>query len=542
MPLLTQCHFSASLGVLSHLCIFIRGEHHLRSPLLFRLYLTIAALLVLSEILIHPSNLPSAFKASSCLIASYATSLFTSMTLYRVFFHRLRHFPGPPLAAVSKLYHVSQVLDAKQYLFLDKLRGQYGDYVRTGPNELTIYNPTAVPLIHGSESPCTKADWYDNLEPLHAVNTTRSKQLHEKRRRIWDMGFSQKSLDMYEPRVLYHASQLGSQLTASAGKPVNATEWFSYFAFDVMSELSFGKPLGMLQSGNSHYVRDLLIKGIMVLGPLTPVPWLFHLFGSLPRMTADWLAYRAWVLVQLKQRMQIEKAESSNVMTWLIKASEEGAERWDPTWLEGDAVSMVVAGSEPEASTLTFLFYHLAQTPSAQEKLRAELESTSWSTDARTLQYLPYLNGCVYEALRLHPPLPSGCLRKTPPQGLQIESTFIPGGVTVLTPAYSLGRLESCFERAQDFIPERWYERPEMLRDKNAWIPFNVGTFSLQCGVSIACLLLLVFHANEISRAIWMCWSEHGANGIKDCSCPARSKVYYHVCAWGRWNGISRRL
>ena len=298
------------------------------------------------------------------------------------------------------------------------------------------------------------------------------------------MGFSQKSLDMYEPRVLYHASQLASQFAASAGSPVNATEWFSYFAFDVMSELSFGKPLGMLKSGKSHYVRDLLIKGIMVLGPLTPVPWLFHLFGSLPRMTADWLAYRAWVLVQLKERMQVEKAESSNVMTWLIKAGEEDSEKWDPSWLEGDAVSMVVAGSEPEASTLTFLFYHLAQAPSVQEKLRTELESTSFSTDARTLQYLPYLNGCVYEALRLHPPLPSGCLRTTPPEGLMIDSTLIPGSVTVLTPAYSLGRLERCFERAQEFVPERWYDRPEMLRDKNAWIPFNVGMFALHYPVS----------------------------------------------------------
>ena len=330
MPLLTQCILSAFLGVLSHLCIFKRGEHHLRSPLLFRLYLIVAALLVLSEILIHPTNLASAFKASFFLIASCATALFTSMTVYRVFFHRLRHFPGPPLAAVSRLYHVS--LDAEQYLFLDKLRVQYGDYVRMGPNELMIYNPTAVPLIHGSESPCTKADWYDNLKPLHAINTTRSKRLHEKIRRIWDMGLSQKSLDMYEPRVLYHASQLASQLTASAVEPVNATEWLSYFAFDLMSEFSFGKPLGMLESGKSHYVRDLLIKGIMVLGPLTPVPWLFHLLGSLPRMTADWLAYGAWVLVQWKERMQMEKAESSNYLTWLIKASEEeGGERWHLT-------------------------------------------------------------------------------------------------------------------------------------------------------------------------------------------------------------------
>ena len=80
---------------------------------------------------------------------------------------------------------------------------------------------------------------------------------------------------------------------------------------------------------------------------------------------------------------------------------------------------------------------------------------------------------------------------------------FIPD-ITVLTPVYSLRRLEYCFKRAREFIPERWYERPEMLRDKNAWVPFNVGTFSLQCGVSIPCLFSLVFHADELSRAIWM--------------------------------------
>ncbi len=287
------------------------------------------------------------------------------------------------------------------------------------------------------------------------------------------MGFSQKALDAYEPRVAHYTAQLASGFTASGARPVNATEWFSYFAFDVMSELSFGKPFHMLRDGKSHHVRDLLIDGIMMLGPLTPVPWLFHLFGSLPGMTRKWLAFRAWALAQLKERMGIE-AEKSDVMSWLIKATEED-EKCDMSWLEGDAVSMIVAGSEPEASSLTFLFFHLAQDSAVQVKLRVELEAAGFPLDNRTLQSLPTLNGCINEALRLHPPLPSGCLRNTPPEGLNINGTILPGNITVLTPAYSLGRLESCFENAAYFVPERWSERPEMLRDKTAWIPFNIG-------------------------------------------------------------------
>ena len=35
--------------------------------------------------------------------------------------------------------------------------------------------------------------------------------------------------------------------------------------------------------------------------------------------------------------------------------------------------------------------------------------------------------------------------------------------------------VESCFEQAKDFIPERWYSKPEMIKNKNAFAPFALG-------------------------------------------------------------------
>ncbi len=314
---------------------------------------------------------------------------------------------------------------------------------------------------------------------------TRSKTLHDKRRKLWDMAFSQKALSEYEPRVLHYAEELVASLAAFDGRPANATAWFSYFAFDIMSEITFGKPLNMLRDGKSHYVRDLLNKGVMVLGRATPVPWLFRLIGSFPGMKTDWLAFRSWTSAQLKERMQVQN-DQSNVMSWLMQAGEADNGNWGPLWLEGDALTMIVGGSEPEASSILFLFYHLAQSSSEQEKLRTEYKSAGSPTDARTLQTLPALNGCINEALRLHPPLPSGMLRDTPPEGLNINGKIIPGNTTVLTPAYSLGRLESCFENACKFVPERWYERPEMVRDKSAFMPFNIGrSHIIRCLLSV---------------------------------------------------------
>jgi tryprostatin B 6-hydroxylase len=56
------------------------------------------------------------------------------------------------------------------------------------------------------------------------------------------------------------------------------------------------------------------------------------------------------------------------------------------------------------------------------------------------LQYLQHLNGVINETLRLHPPVPTAIPRLTPPEGIQIADTFVPGNITVWCPPYVTGR------------------------------------------------------------------------------------------------------
>jgi cytochrome P450 len=37
--------------------------------------------------------------------------------------------------------------------------------------------------------------------------------------------------------------------------------------------------------------------------------------------------------------------------------------------------------------------------------------------------------------------------------------------------------VECAFERPDEFIPERWYSRPELIKDKRAYAPFSIGKF-----------------------------------------------------------------
>lgn len=76
-------------------------------------------------------------------------------------------------------------------------------------------------------------------------------------------------------------------------------------------------------------------------------------------------------------------------------------------------------------------------------KLREELEpifTPGSPSECRDIQDAPYLNAVINETLRLHPPVPSGLLRQTPPEGLTIDGTYIPGDVVISAPTWTMGR------------------------------------------------------------------------------------------------------
>ena len=122
----------AIAGFASHLLYYIRGEHHLNASLLFYIYITLAAAILVYHFQINDYAFIEAGQNTSVIIAVYALPLFASIIIYRVFFHRLSSFPGPFLARISKLWHVYHVRYSQNHQFLNNLHKQYGPFVRTG--------------------------------------------------------------------------------------------------------------------------------------------------------------------------------------------------------------------------------------------------------------------------------------------------------------------------------------------------------------------------------------------------------------------------
>ena len=150
----------------------------------------------------------------------------------------------------------------------------------------------------------------------------------------------------------------------------------------------------------------------------------------------------------------------------------------DYQWLRGDTRLTIVGGSDTTAATLTYIFYHLAKDPIHVKKLREELEPLLDEKNVlarEDVSKAQYLDGIVQEALRLHPAIPSGFPRITPPEGIMVGDTFIPGNTTVVLPIYTMQRDERNYGRAEEFIPERWYSKPDLIKRKEVFLTWNIG-------------------------------------------------------------------
>jgi cytochrome P450 family 628 len=240
MSVSQTCGYLAFAGAFSHLLYFRNGEHLRASPTYVVCAVT-APTLIWSYLLYgHATSWTQACVQATVYYLSFMAGLFGSIGAYRAFFHPLRQYPGPFMARITQFwlpYNVSERADSAW--FIDRLHRKYGEYVRIGPNLLSIADPDMVDPIHAPGTRFTKGQWYDVAKPLTTVQQMREKHMHDRHRKsAWDPAFTAGSLRNYEPRILKHANRLMQHLRDTSGQSVNATQWLSFFSFDVMGKFS----------------------------------------------------------------------------------------------------------------------------------------------------------------------------------------------------------------------------------------------------------------------------------------------------------------
>ncbi|KJZ69727.1 hypothetical protein HIM_10896 [Hirsutella minnesotensis 3608] len=310
---------SALLGVGSHAVYFIKGEHHLYATLYAQLLLLGPCALV--SVLVFSGDQPTRAVCFSLLSNGlcYLVGLFTSILTYRLVLHPLRSYPGPLGARISDLWFSSQIAPKRRaFETIQQLHQRYGPFVRIGPSALAITHPEAVETLFGSKSKCIKGDWYDGSASIFVtLHSTRQKEVHAPWRRLWSGAFGAQQLRGYEQRIAQVPEKLIARFQDSAKTQdaLDVTELFSYFNFDVMSDLAFGHSLGTLDDTSQRWTIETMRKGSSFLELFLPA-WLFTILVSIPGADNDWLRFARLCRQMIERRIKNE-SQKPDIMDYI---------------------------------------------------------------------------------------------------------------------------------------------------------------------------------------------------------------------------------
>ncbi|PPQ88069.1 hypothetical protein CVT25_013677 [Psilocybe cyanescens] len=449
--------------------------------------------LVLSALYLpHTTNF---LQAALTVLPLFWTSLFTSIVTYRLSpWHPLANYPGPLLCKVSQLYVGFRSLGGKQHIYYQQLHEKYGDYVRVGPNELSINDVNALEPLYGSNGSAKGQFWDGRIPPKDPVKpliALRDKTEHTRRRRPWTRGFSTNALKGYEELVVKRSRQLVDLLLSKKGV-TNLTDYISYFAYDIMSDLAFGGGSDLLAHGDATGLWHMMEAGQQNAVFMSRVPWLGVLFFRLPFVAGEIKAFRVYA----RERAGVRKREGSrykDIFHHLVDEDGVGTERLTTAEVTSDGGLAIIAGSDTTSSALTHFFYFLLSSPNAYKRVLAEVDELGDDVlDTSKHARMIYLNAAINETLRLFPPILSGSHRTEYKGngGRMLGSHFLPEGNSAFIPSYTIQRDPRNFSPATDsFYPERWlaeakrqelepkvFNNPlEFIHNSNAFIPFSMG-------------------------------------------------------------------
>lgn len=134
----------------------------------------------------------------------------------------------------------------------------------------------------------------------------------------------------------------------------------------------------------------------------------------------------------------------TNVFANMMDEAEKG-ERLDDMDVKTEAQALIVAGTDTTSVTLTYLVWAVLSRPDLQQRIEEEVKGLQEGYREADVEQLELLSATIEETLRLYGAAPGGLPRMVPPEGVRFGDTFIPGGTTVTTQAYTYHRDPSLF-------------------------------------------------------------------------------------------------
>lgn len=182
------------------------------------------------------------------------------------------------------------------------------------------------------------------------------------------------------------------------------------------------------------------------------------------------------IILELAARRRKENITATDILGVLMEARDQKSGRAMPDrQLANELKTLIVAGHETTASTLSWTWYLLSQHPEVEERLSSELSNTL-ASDFPNLDELPkfaYTRRVIDEALRLYPA--GWLLTRKALKDDQLDDYFVPAGAEIYIPPYFIQRHPGLWEDPDRFNPDRFGPDHSQERHPLAMFPFSTG-------------------------------------------------------------------
>ncbi|WOO78910.1 Benzoate 4-monooxygenase [Vanrija pseudolonga] len=416
----------------------------------------------------------------------------------------LRDIPGPFPAQFTDLWLFRVVRRGDRYITVDKLHKELGTLVRIQPNHVSVASDDAIKKIYGHGNGFLKSDFYDAFVSIRrGLFNTRDRAEHTRKRKVVSHTFSVKSVREFEPYMHHNLELFVKQWDnlIESGKPkMDCLDWFNYLAFDMIGDLAFGAPFGMLQAGadvaelratptsKPEYAPaiEILNRRGEISATLGIMPSLIPYAKYLPdpffTKGVEAVANLAKIAIaSVDKRLKYPPKDArADLLTRLQEGRDDKGRPIVREELTAEALTQLIAGSDTTSNSSCALLFYAAKTPGVLAKLQQELdEAIPDGTDVPTfdmIKDLPYLQNVFNETLRYHSTSGIGLPRQVPPEspGVTIEGHYFPAGTVLSVPTYTIHHSKEIWgPDADDFNPDRWDNAT--ARQKDAFIPFSHG-------------------------------------------------------------------
>lgn len=285
------------------------------------------------------------------------------------------------------------------------------------------------------------------------------------RRRLLQPAFHRKQLTAFATAMVEEAAQLVSEWDARiALKPQMKT-----LTMRIIGRTMFSAPLQQTEILQECFEQ---VTAFSYHQTSTLVKWPVWVPTRLHQRTRWAYKTRFEIVNRLVQARLVENEPQGDLLDMLIAANLEDGRRFSAENIVHEMNSIIFAGHETTAMTLTWFFYLLTQYPAVAEKVYAEIDSVLGDRlpTFADLDAMPYTDWVIQETMRLYPSV-YVTLRKSQEDDM-LGDVPIPAKTDILVNIRGLHRDKRYWSQPDRFLPDRFADEP---KHKFAFMPFLVG-------------------------------------------------------------------